>query len=168
MHVVGLLLLFVACAVAAMSIVVGAPGTVLIVLFAAVYAWLTDFQAVTWATLGWLALLAVVGEVVELMSSAAGAAGRRPSRLVAISALVAAFVGGIIGLPFLFGVGALLGALAGAFAGAALASGYESRALSTALASGWAALRGRFFGFVVKAALAATMVGILAMSTLFT
>jgi uncharacterized protein YqgC (DUF456 family) len=166
MHVVGLFVLFLACLLALLSLPFGAPGTLLIVVAALVYAWATDFAVVGWSTLGWLTLLAVIAEVAEFLSSAAGASGSRPSPRVAGAALLGAFVGGILGMPILFGLGALLGALAGAFVGAALAAGYESKEVGTALASGWAALRGRFVGFVVKAGIAVAMIGVLGYAAL--
>ena len=166
MHALGLALLFFVCLLALLSLVFGAPGTLLIVAAALIYAWATDFSALRWSTIGWLALLAVVGEAVEFLSAARGAPGSRPSRRVSLASLVGAFAGGIVGLPFLFGVGSLLGALAGAFLGAAIASSLESGDVATALSSGWAALRGRFLGFVLKSAIAVVMITVVALATL--
>jgi len=160
-HVVGLALLVLGCLVALCSLVFGVPGTVLIVGFALLYAWATSFAAVHWSTIGWLALLAVLGEGVELAVSGGGAASARPSRRVTIGALVGALVGGVIGTPFLFGIGSLLGALAGAFVGAALAVHGEGGTLTDAVTTGFAALKGRLLGFVLKSALAAVMVVVL-------
>lgn len=158
LHILGLMLLFVACALALFSLVLGVPGTFLIVGVALFYAWATDFAAVHWSTIGWLLFLAVIGEGIELLSSSAAAAGTRPSRRVTIGALAGALVGGIIGTPILFGVGSLLGALAGAFVGAALAVQSEGGSLRESVATGLAALKGRLLGFVIKAALGAVMV----------
>ena len=160
LHVLGLVLLFGACLLSLFSLVVGLPGTVLIVIAATVYAWATEFVAVGWSTILWLAALAVAGEGLELVASGAGAggAGGRPSRRATIAAIVGAIVGGIAGTPFLFGVGSLLGALAGAFAGAALAVRSEGATLDESLATGLAAMKGRLLGFVLKAAIAVAMI----------
>lgn len=166
LHVLGIVLLFIGCLAALASLVFGLPGTVVIVGIALVYAWATGFAAVQWSTLGWLALMAVIGEGVEFISSSAGAAGSRPSRRVSVGAILGAFVGGLIGAPFLLGVGALLGALAGAFAGAALAVQSEGGSFQESMATGLAAFKGRLLGFVVKAALAIAMVIVLAVAVL--
>jgi uncharacterized protein YqgC (DUF456 family) len=149
------------CALALASLVIGVPGTFVIFGAALLYAWATGFTTVTWSTLAWLIGLAVVGEGLELASSAVGSAKERPSRRTAGWALAGGLVGGIIGTPFLFGIGSLLGALAGAFTGAALSVMSQGGDVEAALRSGFAALRGRFLGFVVKLAIAVVMVVVL-------
>jgi len=166
LHVLGVVLLLLGCAVAFFSLVVGLPGTFVILGIALVYAWATGFASVQWSTIGWLALLAVLGEGIELAASGAGAAGARPSRRVTFGALAGALIGGIAGTPFLLGVGALLGALAGAFVGAALAVRAEGGSFEESVATGVAALKGRLLGFVLKAALAAVMIALLAVAVL--
>jgi hypothetical protein len=150
-----------ACAIALASLVIGLPGTFLIVAAALGYGWLTGFVAVTWTTLAWLLGLAVIGELLELLSSAAGSSTERPSRRTAGWALGGGIVGGIAGTPFLFGIGSLLGALAGAFGGAALAVTSQGGDTRAALRSGLTAMRGRFLGFVAKLAIAVVMVVVL-------
>lgn len=164
LHVLGIALLLLACLAALFTLVLGLPGTLLIVGLALVYAWATDFALIQWSTIGWLALLAVIAEGLEFLASGAGAAGARPSRRVTIGALAGAFAGGIVGAPFLLGIGALLGALAGAFAGAALAVRSEGGTVGDSVATGLAAMRGRLLGFVVKSAIAAAMVLIIAIA----
>jgi hypothetical protein len=162
LHVAGLLLLLTACLAGGASLLLGLPGTFFIVVAALVYAWATGFTAVTWSTVGWLFLLAVIGEGIEFFAGAAGAAGERPSRRVMISALLGGVVGGLVGTPLLFGVGSLLGALLGAFIGAALAVVSEGGTMGAAFSTGLAAFRGRLLGFVLKAAVAVVMLVVLA------
>ena len=166
LHVLGLVLLFLGCLLALFSLIVGLPGTFLIVGAALLYAWATGFAAVQWSTIGWLALLAVIGEGVELLASSAAAAGAQPSRRATVGALVGALAGGIGGAPFLFGVGALLGALLGAFAGASLAVRSEGGTVGESVTTGLAAMKGRLLGFVLKAALAVVMIVIVAVAAL--
>lgn len=162
LYVLGVALLLLACVAALFTLVLGIPGTLLIVGFALFYAWATDFTLITWSTVGWLALMAMIAEGLEFLASGVGAAGQRPSRRVTVGALGGAFAGGIVGAPFLFGVGALLGALAGAFAGAALAVRSEGGTVDHSIRTGLAAMRGRLLGFVLKAAIGVGMVGIVA------
>ncbi|MCK6555570.1 DUF456 family protein [Candidatus Binatia bacterium] len=162
LYVLGVFVLFAVCVAALFSLVFGLPGTFVILGAALIYAWATGFGAVSWATIGWLTGLAVLGEGIEFLASSAGAASARPSWRVFAGALLGSFVGGLLGVPFLFGVGALLGALAGAFAGAALAVAWEGGDTGAAFATGFAAMRGRLLGFVLKAAVAVAMVVLLA------
>ena len=163
-HVLGIILLFTGCLAALASLVLGLPGTFLIVGMALLYAWATGFATVQWSTIGWLVLLSLVGEGVEFLASSAGAAAARPSRRVTVAALVGAVAGGIAGAPLLFGVGALFGALVGAFAGAYLAVRSEGGTVGESVTIGFAAMKGRLLGFILKAALAVVMVVILAVA----
>ena len=166
MHLAGLLLLLLACLASLASLLLGVPGTFFTVIAALFYGWATGFAAVHWSTVGWLLLLAVIGEGFEFFAGAAGAAGERPSRRVMMGALAGGVVGGLVGTPFLFGVGSLLGALVGAFAGAALAVVLEGGTVGSALSTGLAAMRGRLLGFVLKAAVAVVMLVVLAAAVL--
>jgi len=166
LHVLGIALLFGVCLAALASLLFGIPGTFLIVAAALVYAWATGFAAVHWSTIGWLALLALAGEGIELAAASVATAGTQPSRRAAVAALAGGLVGGLIGTPFLFGIGSLLGALLGAFAGAALAVASEGGGAMAAWATGLAALRGRLLGFVCKSAIAVVMLVLLAAAVL--
>ena len=161
LYIAGLALLLAVCLGGLLALVLGLPGTFIILGAAFVYAWLGGFAGVTWATLGWLLLLAVIGEGLEFFAAAAGAARERPSLRVTVGAIVGGLIGGLIGTPILFGVGSLLGALAGAFVGAALAVASEGGDARSALSTGFAALRGRFLGFVLKTAVAMVMIVLL-------
>ncbi len=163
-YVVGLVLLGLGCLVGLVVLLFGLPGTFIILLTATIYAWATGFAALSLSVIGWLFALAVIAEVLELGAAAGSAPGVRPSRRVQVSAIVGSIVGGILGAPILFGIGALPGALAGAFAGAALAVRSEGGTISDATAHGFAALRGRLLGFVLKASIAVVMVILVAVA----
>ncbi len=162
--ILGATMLLAVCLAGLVSLVFGLPGTFVIALAALVYAWATGFTTMTWTTPVWLFGLAIAGEVIELLvtGAAAGAASQQQSRRVNIATIVGAIIGGIVGTPFLFGVGSLIGAMLGAFAGAALAVSSDGGTWQHSMRVGLAALRGKFFGFVVKAAIAATMIVIVA------
>ncbi len=157
LHIAGISVLVLVCIAGLASLVFGLPGTFVILGAALVYAWLTGFTSVTWATIAWLTVLALAAEGIELLAAARPGGGARPSRRTAIAAIAGGIAGAIAGAPVLFGLGSLPGALAGTFVGAALAVGSEGHDLSTALRTGFAALRGRLLGFIVKLAIAVTM-----------
>ncbi len=161
LHITGIILLTIGCLFALATLVVGLPGTFIIVGLGLLYGWSTGFVAVDGATIVWLVALAAAAELLELGSTLLASGAEKPTRRVQIMAIVGGITGGIIGTPLLFGLGSLLGALAGAFAGAAAASGYEGRGTEAALRSGFAAFRGRLLGFIVKASIGVAMVALL-------
>ena len=167
LSLLGLLALFGVCALGVVGLLFGLPGTWVILAAAGVYAWLTGFQTVASGTLGALFGLAAVAEVLEFTFAARGAVGATPRRGVTVAALVGSLVGGLLGAPFLFGIGALVGALAGAFLGATLAVAGHGESAAAALHAGRSAMRGRLLGFVVKAACAVAMCMTLATAILW-
>ncbi len=86
-------------------------GNWLIVAAAALYAWWMppdSAMAIGWQTVAGLALLAVLGEIVELAAGALGVAklggSRRDALLAIVGSIVGSIAGIVIGLPIpLFG-----------------------------------------------------------------
>src|SRR5436190_89631 len=119
-----------ACGLAWLTTLIGLPGNWLIAGFAALFAWLVSQQSdrgLTFTTVAILAGLAILGEIVEFATGAAGAAKRGASKrsiaLAMIGAVVGSMVGIAIGLPIpILGpfIMALIGGAAGAFFGAYL------------------------------------------------
>jgi len=155
----GIALLALLCVGALLTLILGLPGTFLIVLIGGVYGWATGFAEVTPGTIAGLFGLALLAEAIEFASAARGGGDptRKPSLRITIAAIAGAIVGAMLGAPLFFGIGALFGAFAGAFAGAALAAVSEGHDRDTAVHHGMQALRGRVLGFVVKSAIATAM-----------
>jgi len=160
-HILAIIALSAAAVAALASLIVGMPGTLMLVVIALVYAVATGFESVTWMTILVLLSLAAGGELIEFFSTASASAGPRPSRRVNLSAIAGSIIGSVLGLSLFFGLGALLGALGGAFVGAALASASEGQDLHSTLGQGMAAARGRLLGFVAKVAIAVGMTVVL-------
>ncbi|USN98123.1 MAG: DUF456 domain-containing protein [Phycisphaeraceae bacterium] len=116
-------------------------------------------------TLGAALLLAVLGEVAEGLSSAAGSAKTGGSKAGVVGSLVGSFVGLILGtifLSFLPIIGSILGGIAGAGVGAALAEkGVANRTWGESLRSAKGAAVGRALATVIKTAIAALTAGLL-------
>jgi len=154
----------------------GLPGNWLIVAGAAVYAWRgpTDSAAgMGWYVVGALALLAIAGEVVELVAGAAGVSKRGGSRRGALLAIVGSLVGSIVGLfvglpiPIVGSlVGAVLFAALGALVGAMLGEWWKGTSLDNSLEIGKAAFIGRVLGTVGKMMVCSVMVAV-ALGALF-
>jgi len=100
------LLLIVLLVAGWMLTLVGLPGNWLMVGTTAVYAWLVPAQsraAIGWKVVAAMLVLAVLGEVVELLAGALGAAraggSRRGAALALVGSLAGALVGAVVGLP---------------------------------------------------------------------
>jgi uncharacterized protein YqgC (DUF456 family) len=169
-------LLILACGAGWLATLLTLPGNWLIVLFAALFAWLFPEEAgrgISWYVVGWLAALATVGEVIEFVSGAAGAAKQGASRRAIVLSLVGAVVGAVVGLgsgmPFpVVGpvVVAVLGGAAGAFAGAYLGEWHAGRAEADRFAAGQGAFVGKLWGTLGKLAAGAIMLVIVMVDAL--
>jgi uncharacterized protein YqgC (DUF456 family) len=116
-------------------------------------------------TLGAALLLAVLAEVAEGLSAAAGSAKAGGSRAGVVGSLVGSLVGLVLGtvfLPFLPIIGTILGGIAGAGVGAVVAErGVAGRGWDESWKSGKGAAVGRAMSTVIKTAFAAAAAGVL-------
>src|SRR4051812_19058585 len=146
------------------------PGNWLIVLAAAAYAGLMPAESrgsLGWPVVGGLAVLALLGEVVEIAAGAAGVKKAGGSRRGSVLALVGSFAGAIagmvVGLPIpVVGsvIAALLFAAVGALLGAMLGESLAGRSWGKSWQVGRAAFWGRLLGTLAKALIGALMAGV--------
>lgn len=162
-------LLFAALATAVvvgwMLTVASLPGTWLILVSAGLYSWLSP-DAGRWDiglnTLGVLLALALLGEVLETVSAAAGVNKLGGSRRTALLAIVGSMIGaffftGLIPIPV---VGTVVGACAGALGGAVFGELWKGRDVDHALRVGNAAMWGRLVGSLAKICIASAMAAV--------
>jgi len=130
--------------------ILGLPGNWLMVLGAAGLAWWQPGMFSLW-TLGTIAGLALLGELMEFLLGAAGAKKGGGSMWGALGAILGAVVGGVIGTGVLPIIGTIIGACIGAFAGAL---GFEmalgKKKLVESVSIGKGAAIGRFWGTIAK------------------
>ncbi|HVT27579.1 MAG TPA: DUF456 domain-containing protein [Lacipirellulaceae bacterium] len=170
-------LLILSCGVAWLLTLVTLPGNWIIVVFAALFAWLLPNGAgrgISWTTVAVLLGLAMLGELVEFAASAAGAAKKGASKRGVAISMIGAIVGSAIGLtigtpiPILGSfVMAILGGAVGAFIGAYVGEAWKGRAHEQRLAAGRGAFAGRVWGTVGKLAVGAVMLVIVAWDAFF-
>lgn len=149
--------------------VFGMPGNWLMVATTAVYAYFSPAQsslAIGWKAVAVLAVLAGLGEAIELLAGAAGAAkaggSKRGAALALFGSMVGSVVGVIVGIPIpLIGpiAAALLFAAIGATAGAMLGEAWCGKNLDASWQIGKAAFWGRLIGTMGKLLVGAVMVG---------
>lgn len=171
------LVLVLANLMAWLSNLVSMPGNWLILACTAVFAAVLPKEAgqgIGWTTVGVLAGLAVLGEVLEFFAGAAVAGKRGGSRrgmLLAIAGtIIGSLSGAFISLPIpLVGpvIGALAGGALGAFIGAWIGEMWKGRSWQEGLDISKGAVIGRLLGTAGKLILGALMVAIAAVDALF-
>ena len=154
------ILLLVINAALVLVALMGLPGTWLMVIATAIFAWAHwDESILGWPTLLSLLGLALLGEVLELVLGALGVKSSGGSFRGALGAMVGGVAGGILG-TFLIPVailGSILGAACGSFLGALTGECSGGREFEAALQTGHAAFLGKLFGSISKVALAVVM-----------
>ncbi len=134
-------------------VVLGLPGTWLMVLSAAgLYWWQPELDLFSEWTLVAVTGLAIIGEILGLVSGVVGSKKAGGSKWGSVGAIVGALGGGIFGtvlLPIPI-VSSILGVCLGAFAGAVAAELLSGRNVGSSLESGKGAAVGRFFGILAK------------------
>ena len=152
------------------------PGNWAVLAIAAAWAYLMPKQTYgmgyAWGTVGVLAGLVVLGEVIEFAAGAAGAkkegGSKRGMALSIVGAAAGSIGGATVAIPVpVIGpvIGALGGGAAGAFAGAYLGETWKGRTGPDAVAIGKGALVGRLLGTGGKLAVGAVMVAVLGVMT---
>jgi uncharacterized protein len=153
----GDLILWLALALCWLSTLLGAPGTLLMLVAALVYGWATAFREMSGNTLIWLAGVSLPVEVLDQLLGLWAA--RRYG--ASWTGLAGGFIGGFVGAALLGGVmplvGVVPGALLGSFVGAYLAELAVCRNSAVALRAAWGSFLGRIAGIVLKMAAGVVM-----------
>ena len=146
------------------SHVFGLPGNFIILGASFLLGWYGGFQDVSVTVLIVLLGLALLGELIEFVLGVYGAKRYRSSNKAILGSIVFGIAGGVIGLPFFLGLGAVIGAFIGAFVGAFLVDLLVQKNMDSAMKSGWGAFLGRVGGTVSKGALGMAMIVITVVS----
>jgi uncharacterized protein len=160
LKVVVLIILILAMPAGLIAVVLGLPGTWLILAASVFYGWLTDFAIVTSRLLLGLLALAVVAEILEFSAGLWGARRYGGTKKAMVGTMIGGILGAVALSPMLFGFGTIVGAFFGAFVGAFSMTYFEQRKMDEAMRVGWGALLGRVFAMVFKGAAVVTMIGL--------
>ncbi len=130
------------------------PGTWFMLVAAMLVWWWRPDMYEPW-TIGVAGVLALLGEALEFVSSAAGSAKAGGSRRGAVGSIAGAIAGAILGTPFLPPIGTIAGGVLGAGAGAVLAERlWAKRTWAEAARSGQGAAVGRLAATILKTGVA--------------
>lgn len=165
---VGLFFFFLIMLIAIFIIIVGLPGTWIILAEAVIYGAVTGFDR---GISGWdllvLGSMAVTGELLEFLFTAYGAQKYGASNKAIAGALLGGLVGAILLNSFLPVIGAVIGAFAGVFLGAFIITYLIERDLAKANQSGLGAFMGRIGAVLVKGSMGVAMAAVIVSQVLF-
>jgi len=148
------------------SLIFGLPGNFIILGASVLYGWYGGFREITVRVIIILVVLALAGELIEFILGVLGAKKYESSNRAIAGSIVFGIVGGIMGAPFFFGIGAVIGAFAGAFAGAILMELTQGKKMDEAIKSGWGTFLGRVAGTISKGAVGIAMIAITVVAVL--
>ena len=162
-HLLPVLLLALCFVAGLVLVLLGLPGLWVMVLGVLGYGWLTAFRTIGVGTIGLVAGLALLGEIVEWWLGFGLARRYGGSRRAGWGALVGGLAGAGVGVPIPV-IGSVIGAFAGSFAGAALFEYVAAWNAGAAVRAGYGALLGRAAAAAAKVALglAIAVVGLFA------
>lgn len=126
------------------------PGNWLAIILLALWGWLAPDGHITVLYIVIVAAVAAAGEALEFILQMRGAKKYGSSSKGTWAGLLGAFVGALVGAPFLFGLGAFPGALIGAYVGSLLIELLCRRPFSEAKRAAWGAMTGKFSGMILK------------------
>jgi uncharacterized protein YqgC (DUF456 family) len=152
--------------VALVMIPLGLPGTFVQVLAAGVMTLASGGTRLGWRWVVGFLVLALAGELVELLAGQWGARRFGGSRAAAWGALLGGFLGAFVGAVPVPLLGSVVMSFVGTFAGALLGEMTAQRGIAPNLRVGWGALLGRavgtgtklFLGFVILIVASAVLV----------
>ncbi len=128
------------------------PGPLLVFAGALLYAWHGDFLIITWGTLGVLAALTAVSQVLDYAASIIGARAFGASRWGMVGACLGALAG--------FLLANIPGAIAGLFLGAFICELFRGRDMRTSAKVGFGTLLGFLAGTAGKIFITVVMIAI--------
>ena len=155
-EIIALIILIACSAVGFFAIFFTTFGTLIILIGAVIYAFMTGFSIITLKSLVIILVLYLIGEVFENLSVIFGTKTMGASNC----AVVGAIVGGILGATFgagIFGIGLIPGTFLGIFLGAFLVELVLKRDLIKSLKAGTGGIIGRLGSVVIKVVLALIM-----------
>lgn len=154
----GLTLFILVLLFGAFSILFGLPGTVIILIDAALYAAITGFERIGFKTLLTLLLLSILAELADFAVGMGGAVKFGVSRKAFWASVVGGLIGALLMAPFWFGLGAVAGGFLGGFIAILTVELLRQNRLKPALRAAWGAILGRAAGICVKGVFALIMI----------
>jgi uncharacterized protein YqgC (DUF456 family) len=146
------------------SILMGLPGTLVILFNVLVYALVTGFDKIGFKILLALIIISAIAESLEFLLGITWAKRYGTSKRGIVASLIGGVIGALLLTPVFMGLGALIGSFLGALLGAFAVEILNQGDLKPAARAGFGALMGRLAGMFAKGLCALAMVIITLMS----
>ena len=140
------------------SILLGLPGTLVILFDVLVYALVTGFDRIGFKILLVLVVISAVAESLEFLLGITWAKRYGTSKRGIVASLIGGVIGALLLTPVFLGLGALIGSFLGALLGAFAVEILNQGGLKPAARAGFGALMGRLAGVFAKGLCALAMV----------
>ena len=148
------------------SIVLGIPGTVIILTDVVLYAFITGFERIGIKIVIILIIISILAEAIDFAFGMTGAARFGISKQGIWIAVISGFVGAMAMTTVLFGLGTIIGTFLGGFCGVLSVEMIRQSKLKPALRAGYGAIMGRIAGILVKGFCALIMI-IISLSNIY-
>jgi hypothetical protein len=135
-------------------------GTLIILIGAVAFAWMTDFAHLSWQTLLVLLGVYLAGELIEFISSYIGSKTFGASNKAALGGVIGGLAGAVIGSLF-FGLGILPGTFLGIFLGGLIVELNSDKSLKDSLLAGTGGVIGRVGAIAGKTVIGLIMIAII-------
>ncbi len=145
----------------------GLPGTWLLVADVFLFRWLMGPGLIDYHTVIILGLMALLAEILELLTAVQGVRLGPPVRGAVAATIVGAFAGGLAGAPILFGLGAIPGMAIGAWLAVFTVALAGGASLNGASRTALGAMTGKIKGVALKMIVAVAMVAVIIISLVF-
>jgi uncharacterized protein YqgC (DUF456 family) len=132
------------------SILMGLPGTLVILFDALVYALVTGFDKIGFKILLALIVISAIAESLEFLLGITWAKRYGTSKRGIVASLIGGVIGALLLTPVFMGLGALIGSFLGALLGAFAVEILNQRDFRPAARAGFGALMGRLAGLFAK------------------
>jgi uncharacterized protein YqgC (DUF456 family) len=142
------------------SILMGLPGTLVILFNVLVYALVTSFDKIGFKILLVLVVISAIAESLEFLLGITWAKRYGTSKRGIAASLVGGVIGALLLTPVFLGLGALIGSFLGALLGAFVVEILNQRDFKPAARAGFGALMGRLTGLFAKGLCGLAMVTI--------
>jgi uncharacterized protein len=139
------------------TIVIGIPGTVIILIDAILYAMFTGFEKIGIKIILILFIISLIAESIDFALGMAGAVRLGISRKAIWASVIGAFIAAAIMTPTLFGFGTITGTFLGGFAGIVFIELVRQSQLKPAFRTAYGAILAMFTGMLLKGSLAVLM-----------
>lgn len=137
--------------------IIGLPGNTLILLSGLAYGYYDHFENIDYAILVIVFGIYIIGEIIEFVAGLMSAKKEKASKRAMLALFIGTIVGGIWGTALLPIIGSLLGALLGAFVFTILAEYSKNKDMTQAKRVAKSVVKGQVFGVIIKSAAAVSM-----------